>query len=202
MLDIKFIRENAKLVKQSIKNRNKKADVDQILELDKERRELIAKIDEERMKARAQRVGNLVQDIKNKVDMKTLKKRQILFKVLHKQKQEIKKLEEKLKATEELLKIMIQDIPNIPQEDVPVGVDESANKQVRKVGAVPKLKNPKDHEELGKALDIIDTERATKISGSRFCYLKGASASLQFALIQYTHDLLVKKEKFVPIIPP
>ncbi len=182
MLDIKFIRENAALVKKSVKNRNKKADVDKILELDKERRKLIAEIDGKRSEQKSASKNNI--------------------ELAKKLKGEIKQGEERLKEAEGLLAALVPAIPNIPQDDVPVGADESANKQIRKAGAVPKLKNPKDHEDLGKALNIIDTERAAKISGSRFAYLKGAAASLQFALLQYTHDLLVKKEKFIPVIPP
>ncbi|MBU4421401.1 serine--tRNA ligase [Candidatus Parcubacteria bacterium] len=201
MLDIKFIRENKQKVAKALKDRGKRADLEKLLKTDEERRSLIGKIDEKRAEQKklsfsppAKGATSSSPHFQGGARGGSEKAKKL--------KEEIKKMEELLKATEAPIKMMLSAIPNIPQDDVPVGVDESANKQVRKVGAVPKIKNPKDHEELGKTLDIIDTERATKISGSRFCYLKGAAASLQFALIQYTHDLLVKREKFIPIIPP
>lgn len=181
MLDIKFIRENKEKVKKALKDREKHTDLEKLLKMDEDRRKLIIKLDEKR--ASQKKLGKDVTKGK-------------------KIKEEIKKLEMRLKAVEAPLKIMLSGIPNLPLEDVPVGANEWANKEVRKVGKIPKISKPKDHEDIGKALDIIDAERATKISGSRFVYLKGAAASLQFALIQYTFDLLVKKEGFVPIIPP
>ncbi|MBU1179825.1 serine--tRNA ligase, partial [Patescibacteria group bacterium] len=203
MLDIKFIRENKQKVAKALKDRGKKADLEKLLKTDEERRALIGKADEKRAELKQEQERDiLLLKAYGAKDKKTFQKREILMEAYTGRKEEIKKLEERLRATEVPIKLMLSAIPNIPQDDVPVGADESANKQVRKVGTPSKIKNPKDHEELGKALNIIDTERATKISGSRFCYLKGATASLQFALIQYTHDLLVKKEKFIPVIPP
>ena len=182
MLDIKFIRENKQKIKTALKNRGKKADLDKLLKLDKERRTLIGKISATRV---AQK--NAGKDITKAKKLKS----------------EIKKLEENLKTVEQPFKIMLTAIPNVPSDDVPVGKDESINKELRKVGKPTKFDfKPKDHEELGKALDIIDIERATKISGSRFSYLKGGAASLQFALIQYVYDLVALQEEFVPIIPP
>lgn len=182
MLDIKFIRENKEAVENNLKNRDKKGEINNLLKFDAEKRELIGKIDA--LRAEQKLVG------KNIVKGKKLK-------------EQIKKLEIKLKETETLLDVMLRVVPNIAQEDVPVGKDDSANKEIRKVGEPLKFGfTPKDHEELGKILNIIDTERAAKVSGARFSYIKGGAARLQMALIQYTYDLLVVKEGFIPIIPP
>ena len=118
-------------------------------------------------------------------------------------KAEIKQGDERLKEVENLLATLLPAVPNIPFPDVPVGKDEKENEVMRVVGVPQKFTfEPKDHLALGEALGIIDIERATKISGNRFCYLKGGAAHLQMAIIQYVYDLVAKKHKFTPIIPP
>jgi len=93
-------------------------------------------------------------------------------------------------------------LPNIPFDDVPVGKDDSENIVLRKVGNPPKFDFPiKDYMQLGRKLDLIDTERAAKVSGSRFGYLKRELPLLEFALINMVMDT-VKKEGFIPVIPP
>ncbi len=205
MLDIKFIRENAKLVKQSVKNRNKKADIDQILELDKERRELIAKIDALRAEQKSLSVSPPAAPsvIPAKARLaEALAKRAGIQAKAKEIKLKIKELEPRLKETEEALAIAVPAVPNIPLPDVPVGKDENDNQVMRAVGKPTKMDfEPKDHLALGEALGIIDVERAAKISGNRFCYLKGGAARLQMALIQYVYDVALKHD-FVPVIPP
>ena len=93
-------------------------------------------------------------------------------------------------------------LPNLPLPDVPVGKNEKDNKVLYEVGKKPKFNfEPKKHYEIGESLDIIDTQRAAKVSGSRFGYLKGQAALLEFALINFALKKLVKKG-FIPIIPP
>ncbi|MFA5133614.1 MAG: serine--tRNA ligase [Patescibacteria group bacterium] len=185
MLDIKFIREHAEDVKQMVKNRNKKVDVDRLLKLDKERRELISEIDNTRAEQKKAGEG------KDR-DLEKLKKL----------KGQIKEAEEKLMKIQKDFDALLPYVPNMPLQDVPVGSDENDNEVVRTVGKPPKFNfQPKDHQELGEALGIIDIERATKISGNRFCYLKGGAARLQMALIQYVYDITLKQD-FVPIVPP
>ncbi|MFH1193440.1 MAG: serine--tRNA ligase [bacterium] len=195
MLDIKYIREHTKEVKQAVKNRNKKADVDQILELDKERRELIAKIDGKRAEQKALSFSPLASSvIPAKAGIQNTKAKKI--------KLEIKKYEERLKEVEELLAKLVPAVPNIPLPDVPVGKDEKDNEVMRTVGKPEKFDfEPKDHLALGEALGIIDVERAAKISGNRFCYLKSGAARLQMALIQYVYDIALQHD-FTPVIPP
>jgi len=110
-------------------------------------------------------------------------------------------------------------IPNVPEDDVVVGKDDSENKPIRKWGDIPKFKFPvRDHIEIGESLDIIDMQKASSVSGARFYYLKGDAALLEFALIQFglsilTNPKIIKKiarkvgervssKPFVPVIPP
>lgn len=110
-----------------------------------------------------------------------------------------KKIE--VEVTELKIKDLATNLPNLPLEDVPNGKDSSGNKVLREVGDREKLKSPKNYFTLAANLDIIDVERAVKISGSRFGYLKGAGALLEFALIQYAMSILTKAG-FTAIVPP
>jgi len=131
---------------------------------------------------------------------------------------QLQKLEPELKKAESKFKKALYQIPNIVASDVPEGKDESENKVLRKWGEPKKFDfKPKDHMELGEALDIIDTETSSKVSGTRFNYLKGDAVKLQFALIQFAFETLTDQKivkmiaksvknssdkPFVPVIPP
>lgn len=131
----------------------------------------------------------------------------------------VRELESKQRDAEEKLLAQALRIPNLPSDDTPEGEDESKNVVRREVGKKPVFTfKPKEHWELGAALDLIDSERAGRISGSRFVYLKGALAQLQFALIQHAFSVLTNEKTlakiikaaklkvastpFIPIIPP
>lgn len=134
-------------------------------------------------------------------------------------KEKIDALEPVYRLAREAYDSLMVQVPNVPSEDTPVGKDESENVVIRKVGE-PKVFDfpPKEHWELGEALGVMDTERATKVSGTRFAYLKGDLALLQFALSQFVLSILTSEEKlrdiitkasldvsstpFVPVIPP
>ena len=190
MLDIKFIRENIKEVKDSIKKRGSKVDVDKLLRLDEKKRKIQTELEG-------------ISALKNKASKEIAKgdKKKIIA--------EMKKIDKKgdkikpgLVKVEKELKELLYKVPNVLAKDVPTGKDESENKVIKKVGKVPKFSFPvKDHMELGESLGIIDKKTAAKVSGARFTYLKGKLALLQFALIQYTLDILVKKG-FTPVLPP
>ncbi len=201
MLDIKFIKENRELVEEAIKNKRAEAvDLDRLLELAEERRSLqqeLSELNQKRNAVAAERnieEGNKLktagQNLKDKID--TVEK--------------------------EFISLMIK-LPNIPSPDTPLGEDESGNKVVREWGEKPVFDfEPKPHWELGKALDLIDSERAGDISGARFAYLKKDLVLLQFALIQWVFSILTNEETlkniideagltvspkaFVPILPP
>jgi len=188
MIDIKFIRENPEKVKEGCKKKNADCDVDKVLELDEKRRELLQKI--EGLRAEQNKLG--------KADIEKAKELKL----------QIKELEPQIEEVEGGLKSLLTQFPNLPLDDVSVG-DESKNVVLRQWGKIPKFGlprskagfEPKDHLELGEALDIIDVKRAAKVSGARFGYLKGDAVLLEFALV----DLVMKtatKKGFIPIVPP
>ncbi|MBU2051756.1 serine--tRNA ligase [Patescibacteria group bacterium] len=183
MLDINFIRENPDQVKQATKNKGYDPKVvDEVLTADKTRREQLQKIEA----LRAER---------NQLTQKDIVKGKKI-------KAELKKLEPKLKETELKLKTVLLLLPNLPTADVKAGKDESANQVVRKWGTISKFDFPvKDHLELGKNLDMIDVNRAAKVAGSRFGYLKGEAVMLELALVNLAMRTLIK-QGFTPVIPP
>ncbi len=182
MLDIKFIRENPDKVKEAVASRGYKVDVDKLLQLDKERRDLMKKVEE--IKSQKKKLGKDDRDKASKL------------------KGEEKEIEKALNEKNELFEVIMFDIPNVPLASVPIGKDESENKVVRTIGDKPEFDfEPRDHVELGELLDIIDVERAGKVSGSRFGYIKNEGVLLHFALVRWAMDKLMKKG-FQPMLPP
>ena len=183
MLDINFIRENKKQVKDGAGNKGAKIDLEKILALDEELKNLRAKIEGLR------RRGN---EAASKRDIENGKK----------VKQGLADLEPGLKEKEKQFEILMRQIPNPPALDVPIGKDESDNIVARKWGEPTKFDfKARDHIELGKINAMIDIERATKVSGARFYYLKGDAVRIELALIQLAIAKLTPKG-FTPIIPP
>ncbi len=183
MLDIKFIRENKELVAAAAKNKNREIDVERVVLISEERKRLRNEIDllNQKRKLAAQE-RNIEAGTQLKVELERVEK-------------------DYAEADKLFVSLMIK-IPNIYSADTPVGPDESGNKILRQWGEKPQFDfAPKEHDELGKALGIIDTETATEVAGSRFTYLKGPLALMQFALIQFVFKLLTEKG-FMPIIPP
>ncbi|MBU0998397.1 serine--tRNA ligase [Patescibacteria group bacterium] len=184
MLDIKFIRENKeKVVKGFEKRLFKDIDlIDKVLDLDEKRKKLLLEIEELRAKR------NLIAKEKNIEEGKKIK-------------EELDKKEPKLKEIEEKLKETLYKLPSVPMDDVPAGSEEN-KKLLRKVGNLKKFDfTPKDHLELGIKLGMIDIPRASKVSGSRFTYLKGDGVLLELALINFALEKLTK-EGFIPVFPP
>ncbi|MCL5004460.1 MAG: serine--tRNA ligase [Patescibacteria group bacterium] len=184
MLDINLIRTNPDSVREGISL--KKADprlVDDFLVLDKQWRELVNETDNLRAE---QRKAGEARDIEKAKELK----------------EGIRKNEERLKELEEQRDKILRLLPNLPLDSVPAGKDESENITLRTWGEIPKMDfEPKDHLKLGEELDLIDTERAAKVSGARFGYLKNQLALLEFALIKYAFDIITK-DGFVPVVPP
>jgi len=187
MLDISYIRENPEEVKEG--TRKKQRDplvVDKVLELDEKRRELIQKVEE----LRAER---------NEVSRQGAEDGRQRGKEI---KEELKRIEPELKEVEAQLNNTLLQIPNPPAGDVPEGKDESENVVVKTWGEPREFDfKPRAHDELGKLLDLIDTERAAKVSGARFGYLKSEAVLMEFALVKLALEMLTK-EGFVPVIPP
>ena len=188
MLDIKLIRQNPEEVKEGLKKRGFDITaVDEILKLDVKRREILKELEEGRAEMnRSSKEKPSPEEIKN----------------LKKLKNKIKDFEDELGLAEKNLDEKMYQLPNLPLFDVPAGKDEKDNKVLYEVGKKPNFSFiPKKHYEIGESLDIIDTERAAKVSGSRFGYLKGRAALLEFALLNFALKKLIKK-RFIPVIPP
>lgn len=187
MLDIKFIRENAELVKQNSKNRLAKVDIGQLLEVDKKKREMETKIDELRSKRNATSKTKPTPEII--AEMKAVG-------------EEIKKLEEELIPLTEQFRNLILQVPNMTHPDVVVSENEDDNPVLEVHGKPTKFDfKPLDHVELAEKLDLIDFDRATKVSGAKFYYLKNELTLLEFALIQYALNTAVK-HGFTPFSTP
>lgn len=208
MLDIKFIRENPELVKEAAKNKNVQVDIDRLLKLDGEVVALRQELDELRQKRN-----------ENAESIKGGKPSETQIEEGKKIKDEITALEAKLNPLEEEFLRLMYAVPNIPEPEVPVGASEDENVIVAEFGEKPEFSfEPKNHWELAQAKDWIDKERAAKVAGSRFAYVKGEMFKLQFALVNFVSDRLtdeswlsdvaseanleVSTKPFVPVIPP
>ena len=193
MLDIKFIRENIKQVKDSIKKRGVVCDVDKLLRIDKKRRATMTMI--ESISAKKNKASKEIA----KADSKTKKKIIAEMKKIDKEEDKLKK---HFKEIEKEFDELMASVPNILMPGVPEGKDDTQNVVLKKVGKLPKFSfDFKGYMELAESLDLIDMQRGAKIAGSRFGFLKREAALLEFALINFTFSVLVKKG-FVPIIPP
>ncbi len=199
MLDLKFIRENPEKVKEAVKNKNEKADIDEILRLDKERRSLLQQTEElkaERNKV-SQEIGRLKKAGEN-ADEIIARMKEVSDKV--------KELDEQVRNVTEELNNLLAWVPNIPHESVPVGKDENDNIEVRRwlpEGFEFEKKDfVKDHLELGKKLKILDFERGAKISGSGFAVYVGKGATLERALINFMLNYHIEKHGYTEIFPP
>lgn len=183
MIDLKKLRENPEYYKKATadKQRDPKL-VDEALRLDSLKKEVLAKVEV----LRAER---------NKLGKENIERGRQL-------KVELTKLEEELEKLEKQLKEALWKLPNPALTSVPVGKDESENVEIKKWGEIPKFGFPtKAHFELGESLDLIDTQRAAKVSGTRFGYLKNEGVMLEMALLNFGFKVLLEKG-FTPIFPP
>ncbi|HYE22414.1 MAG TPA: serine--tRNA ligase [Verrucomicrobiae bacterium] len=183
MLDIKFIRENTVKVREAIKNKQLNDNLDHLLSLDDRRRKLI--IETEAIRSRRNEISEKLK--KGKDETLVSEGKQL--------KEQVSKLELELKEVEEAWLAEMYRVPNIPADDVPVGTSETENKVVFTWGKPKKFNfEPKDHMALAEKLNLIDTDSAARVTGSRFYYLLGGAASLQLALMKYVTDLLTDSE--------
>lgn len=190
MLDIKFIRHHQEIVKEGIRKKQLAVDLDKLLKLDEERVGLLVKIEELRAEQnKASREIALKLDKDKIFEMKKVKN-------------ELKDLELKFGEINQNYKTLLFKVPNLPKDDVKEGKDASENEIIRIWGEPTKFDfEPKDYMTLAEKLDLIDTERAAKVSGSRFGYLKNEVVLIEFALVQYAFEVLIK-EGFIPVVPP
>ena len=197
MLDIKFIRSNPELVKQAVHNRNGNLDkeIDELLEIDVKRRELIAKT--ESLKAQQNADSKKIPQIKKEggdasaimAEMKEISAK-------------IKQLDSELNALNDEQQRIVYMIPNVPNKDVPIGTDDSMNKEIRRSGEPTAFEyEPKAHWDLGASLDILDPETAAKVTGARFHFYKGLGARLERSIISFFLDTHTA-HGYTEILPP
>ena len=187
MHNIKEIRNNLDLFKSSLKKRFLEIDINEILELDKKNRKLI------------QEKENLE---KEKKDISKLKDKS-LFKKSKDISAQIDKLSKTQLDVKNKLDQILSTLPNLPLNDVPTGKDENSNLEVSKIGIIPKFNfKVKSHYELGKALDMLDFDLATKTTGSRFVFVKGKLALLERAISNFMLDTHVNTNGYTETSPP
>ena len=195
MLDLKFIRDNAVLVKEALKSRNLKIDIDELLRLDEERRNLLVEVETlkaERNKANDE-ITALVKAKKNPKEI--IDKMKVVS-------QKVAYLDKKVGEVDQKIANFTYSIPNIPDKSVPVGGPDS-NKIVRSWGKIPTFDfNPRNHIELCEILGIISFGIAAKITGSNFVLYMGQGARLERALINFMLDLHTKKHGYKEVFPP
>jgi seryl-tRNA synthetase len=184
MLDVKIIRDEPEMVKEKISLKGVKAEViDEFLEADEKWRELVSKRDE--AKARQKILG----EEKKIEEAKKIK-------------ETIQEFEPQIEELAEKRALLLEKIPNLPDDSVTVGRDDSENPVLKEVGEKTKFDfEPKDYMEIAEKLNLIDTKQAGKIAGSRFGYLFNEAVLLEFSLVRLAFDTLLK-EGFIPVVPP
>ncbi len=196
MLDIRLFRERPEFVKERLALRGGEYPVDEVISLDRRRRELLQEVEKLRhaRKVASEEIGRLKragQDAQEQMqEVKRLGER-------------LKELENELRTVEARLRALLLEIPNLPHESVPPGVDENDNQVIKRWGDLPTFDfTPKPHWELGEQLGIFDFARAAKITGSRFVVYRGAGARLERALIAFMLDLHTKEHDYQEVLPP
>jgi seryl-tRNA synthetase len=197
MLDINLIRETPDIIRTALKNRQMDVSpIDDILQLDEQRRQLLTQV--EQLKAERNVVSKEISKMKDagERDKKIVAMREVGSRITD--------LDKAVAVVEEKLDTLTSTLPNIPDEQTPIGASEDENIVLRTVGQLPEFNfEPKAHWDLGPQLGVIDFERGTKITGSRFYILSGAGARLQRALIAFMLDLHIQQgytEKYLPFM--
>jgi seryl-tRNA synthetase len=190
MLDIRFIRENAGIVAEKSRQKGYDVNIDKLLAVDDNRRKLLAEIE----KVRAER-NELADTLKaGQPDAQSIERGKKL-------KEALGQLEAQLQPVENEFQKLLKAIPNIPADDVPVGASEEENVVAKEWGEKPRFDfAPKTHWELAESRGLIDKERAAKVSGSRFAYIKGDLVRLQLARVQFVIESLTNEETLKKII--
>ncbi len=195
MLDIKFIRENADLVKMAAKKKKMKVDIDNLLTLDDSRRELMTKL--ESKKAEQNKVSQDIPKAGNDASL-----RNQLIEQMQSLKAEIQKDEEKLKPVIEQWQSLMLQVPNIPDMSVPDGDSDADNQEIKTWGEKTNFSFPaKDHVELMTKHKMVDFERGVKVHGFRGYYLRGDGARLSWAIWNYANKFFLEKG-FEPLLVP
>lgn len=196
MLDIKRIRSNPEEVIKALAKRKGDYPINKVLELDERRREILTEVEE--MKARQNQVSKEVPKFK-----KEGKDPAPIFKEMKALSEKVKELDNEVKEIDEKLRTTLLQIPNTPHESVVEGKDDSDNVELRRFGEPRDFGfEPKAHWDLGTDLDILDFERATKITGARFTVFKGLGARLERAITQFMLDLHTEEHNYMEMGTP
>ncbi len=211
MLDIKFIRENADIVRDACTKKHITFDVDALLALDQVRLQKLSLVETLRAEQ------NTVSD---RIPTSGAEERVTLIAQMSLLKEDLKQHENELREIMDSWQKLMLQVPNVPTVDTPVGIDDTENAVIRTYGEKPVFNfTVKEHDELGEALGILDIETAGKVAGTRFAYLKGDLVLLQFALVQMCFSVLTNSEiikeiannlglhtistkPFIPVLPP
>jgi seryl-tRNA synthetase len=196
MLDTKFVLDNVDVVQRKLQTRGFTLDLPAVVGLNDERRSLLMKVEElrfERNKA-SEEVGRAKKEGRDAAKliaaMKTVG-------------DDIARLEESLRESEDRLRLLLLNVPNLPDDSVPVGRGAEDNVEVRRGGEAPRFSfEPEPHWEIGKRLGILDFDRAAKLAGSRFAVYFGAGARLERALINFMLDIHTRERGFQEVLPP
>ena len=194
MLNIKYIRQNPDVVKANCRNRQIQADVDRVIDLDQERRDLQFETDNIR-----RRIKELSERIPKEKDPD---RREALVQEAKVTKKTVAANERRLSEVVEAFEEELSRIPNMTHPETPVGDSDADNRELRRVGEIREYDfEPKSHVELGERLDLIDFEGGARIAGQKFYYLKNEAVLLEYALIRYALDMLMR-EGFAPYATP
>lgn len=210
MLDIKFIRENPKLIKEGAKNKGVDVDIDRLLEVDKKRVDSLRALED--MLAQKNKASKEIAKIRTCLaprgrtlissKLKNEKEKKKIILEMQELDKNSDRLNKTLKETEEEFNNLMLQIPNPPFDNVPLGKDEKDNLVLEEIGERTEFDfKPRNYLEISEKLDLIDMPRAAKIAGTRFGFIKRQAALLEFALINFVFEKLVPKG-FIPVIPP
>ena len=195
MLDIKEMRRDPERVAKAVGRRGKEIDMKPFLEADEKRRQIIAKVEvlQAQRNAKSKEVGQLKRNGENA---------DALMAEVSAIKAEIEKLEASKEEVDTFVTNFVASIPNMPKDDIPDGGEDDYH--VERTWGTPRefAFEPKAHWELGEALDILDFNRAAKVTGSRFVFYKGLAARLERAVIAFMIDMHTDKHGYTELIPP
>ncbi len=194
MLDAQYIREHLDEVKRNCRNRNVKADVDRVMQLDDERKRLVQET--QVLQQRQNEVSKLIPKEKDPA------KKQELIAEGRRLREQVAGCEPRQKQVQDELDAVLRTVPNLSHPDAPVGTTAEDNKVIRTWGEPRKFDfTPKDHVALAEALDLVDFEAGASVAGQKFYFLKNEAALLELALCQYAMQALVA-EGYVPVVTP
>lgn len=193
MLDIKYIRENADIVKNAAKNKLINVDIDRLLKVDEQLR--VLNQDADTLKEERNKLSSSIPSLQDEEKKKAIEYVKTL-------KEKISSLEEKILPLKQEFTDLMYQVPGVPFEEVPIGKTDEDNVEIKRVGQIPTFDfEIKDHVDLAESLDLIDIPRGVKVAGSRSYYLKNEAVLLEMALCRYVVDKLVKKG-FTPMTVP